>query len=324
MIEHVRIFSAVINLIVGTWVVIYVAQKRRAYDYPFLSPLIRHIVFYNLCIVVLLMGKYAELNLMERLPPQTLSILKNIAILCIVFFAFGMITSLLRIASELKGTAIAYIIKAWTVLGCTVLGAAILIKILLPQKSAAFTYLPVITGMAILNLLILDNSINLGLVRFTRRNRDHERARIIRAFGYFYFSRWALTVCLFLIMGLIFWWNIPEAPQPFMAFVILLYMNLVPFLWMRFYFLPYVQSMLKFVEDKAVLEPIFKKYGISKREQDILKLLVDGKSNKEIEEALFISYHTVKNHIYNLYQKLGVKNRYELVHFVTRYADNKS
>jgi DNA-binding NarL/FixJ family response regulator len=77
-------------------------------------------------------------------------------------------------------------------------------------------------------------------------------------------------------------------------------------------------TLSKFVDYTSILEPIFDKYNITKREQEILRLIIDGKNNKQIEETLFISYHTVKNHVYNLYQKLGVKNRYELIHFITR------
>ena len=38
--------------------------------------------------------------------------------------------------------------------------------------------------------------------------------------------------------------------------------------------------------------------------------------NKEIEDLLFISYNTVKNHIYNIYQKLGVNSRGQMIHSV--------
>jgi DNA-binding CsgD family transcriptional regulator len=47
-----------------------------------------------------------------------------------------------------------------------------------------------------------------------------------------------------------------------------------------------------------------------------MELILQGKSNKEIEDVLFISYNTVKNHIYNLYQKLGVKSRGQLINFI--------
>jgi DNA-binding CsgD family transcriptional regulator/tetratricopeptide (TPR) repeat protein len=55
------------------------------------------------------------------------------------------------------------------------------------------------------------------------------------------------------------------------------------------------------------------KYGVTAREDEIIRLLLEGKGNREITEALFISDHTVKNHIHNIYRKLGIKNRVQLV-----------
>lgn len=50
-------------------------------------------------------------------------------------------------------------------------------------------------------------------------------------------------------------------------------------------------------------------YSISAREMDVFQLIVDGFSNKEISEKLFISEHTVKNHITRILQKLQVSDR---------------
>lgn len=52
---------------------------------------------------------------------------------------------------------------------------------------------------------------------------------------------------------------------------------------------------------------------LSPREIEVLKALIDGLSNKEIGEKLFIAISTVKTHIINIYSKLGVKNRVEAV-----------
>lgn len=57
-------------------------------------------------------------------------------------------------------------------------------------------------------------------------------------------------------------------------------------------------------------------YGITAREGEIILRLIDGASNREIGEKLFISYKTVENHIYNIYQKTGVKNRIELFNLI--------
>lgn len=48
---------------------------------------------------------------------------------------------------------------------------------------------------------------------------------------------------------------------------------------------------------------------ISEREFSLLQLIYDGKTNKQIADALFISTNTVKKHINNTYLKLGVSSR---------------
>jgi LuxR family maltose regulon positive regulatory protein len=51
----------------------------------------------------------------------------------------------------------------------------------------------------------------------------------------------------------------------------------------------------------------------TKRELDILRLVVSGASNTEIADSLFVSGNTVKFHMKNLYSKLGAKNRVNLI-----------
>lgn len=48
---------------------------------------------------------------------------------------------------------------------------------------------------------------------------------------------------------------------------------------------------------------------LTEREKMVLKELVAGKSNPEIAERLFITVHTVKIHLENIYRKLNVCNR---------------
>ena len=57
---------------------------------------------------------------------------------------------------------------------------------------------------------------------------------------------------------------------------------------------------------------------LSKRETEILNLIGLGKSNLEIADELCISYKTVKNHVYNLFAKLGIHTRAEAIHFAIR------
>ena len=50
-------------------------------------------------------------------------------------------------------------------------------------------------------------------------------------------------------------------------------------------------------------------YSLSDREKEILALLVDGLSKKQIAENIFLSHHTVDSHIRNIYAKLEVHSR---------------
>jgi two-component system, NarL family, nitrate/nitrite response regulator NarL len=51
---------------------------------------------------------------------------------------------------------------------------------------------------------------------------------------------------------------------------------------------------------------------LSDREKEIVQLVAQGFRNKEIGEKLFISEQTVKNHLHNIFDKLGVSDRLEL------------
>ena len=53
--------------------------------------------------------------------------------------------------------------------------------------------------------------------------------------------------------------------------------------------------------------------NLTKREQQIIELVVQGKSNLVIAEELFVAESTVKTHIYRLYKKLNVRSRKEVI-----------
>lgn len=55
---------------------------------------------------------------------------------------------------------------------------------------------------------------------------------------------------------------------------------------------------------------------LSKREHEVVLLVAQGYRNKEIAERMFISEQTVKNHLHNVFDKLGVSDRLELALYV--------
>jgi DNA-binding NarL/FixJ family response regulator len=59
-------------------------------------------------------------------------------------------------------------------------------------------------------------------------------------------------------------------------------------------------------------------YALSDREIEILKLTVDGYGCKQIAEKIFLSSHTVKKHISNIYHKLHVSSKAQAIKIATK------
>ena len=59
--------------------------------------------------------------------------------------------------------------------------------------------------------------------------------------------------------------------------------------------------------NKEALDPL------TGREQEVLQLILSGKSNREIAESLHITENTVKTHVRNIYSKYAVRSRAELI-----------
>jgi DNA-binding CsgD family transcriptional regulator len=55
------------------------------------------------------------------------------------------------------------------------------------------------------------------------------------------------------------------------------------------------------------------RYGVTKRERQIVEKICLGKTNKQIAEELFISLQTVKDHTHRIYSKIGINSRLQLV-----------
>ncbi len=88
-------------------------------------------------------------------------------------------------------------------------------------------------------------------------------------------------------------------------------------------------SVLEDFEDKVVdilndyiyLKNNLTRYNdLTRREKEVLKLLSEGKSHKELADKLMISELTVKTHRQNIYRKLEVSNMIELIRFAYMFG----
>lgn len=62
-------------------------------------------------------------------------------------------------------------------------------------------------------------------------------------------------------------------------------------------------------------------FGITPREEEIVRLVGEGLSNQEIADRLHISFGTVRTHVYNIFQKTGAGSRVDLVRLVSGFRE---
>lgn len=103
--------------------------------------------------------------------------------------------------------------------------------------------------------------------------------------------------------------------------VILMYllMNIFPPVWHR------ISVLDEELESKSAFQMqtmarIKREYGLTPREEEVCQLLLEGLDNREIQETLHLSESTVKNYVYKIVKKLGIRNREDL----TRFFDEQS
>ncbi len=99
--------------------------------------------------------------------------------------------------------------------------------------------------------------------------------------------------------------------------------------------IPYLKAIMNddVQIDKPIAKQILKEFSgyeieeenkeidrLSTREKEILTLVANGLTNKEISQRLEISEHTVKNHLKNLFQKLHLNNRVQLAKYAYEHG----
>ena len=166
----------------------------------------------------------------------------------------------------------------------------------------------------------------------------HTAASVLNTLFYFYLSGFALfgiiktkprpeqpdklVMVVFLYLSLLFYvgkgvdtiWTAGRPPEDQAAVVRFFYGPLFIFLWGMLFLIFFVLVFTgKIKIDEGARFESFRRFGITEREMEIIQYIVDGDNNKEIGEKLFISARTVETHLYNIYRKMKVKNRIELI-----------
>lgn len=142
-----------------------------------------------------------------------------------------------------------------------------------------------------------------------RKIKDENKQKAIQNFAFLNLFVYCLGIILFLYSSQK--WTLAV----FYLFVFIS-ANIPPVLYWRAYLRKHFVAPVLQKVNALAMKKFLEEYGISKREEEVIQQLCEGKTNKEISEALFISLQTVKDHIYRIYQKTDIKNRVQLINLI--------
>jgi DNA-binding CsgD family transcriptional regulator len=192
-------------------------------------------------------------------------------------------------------------------------GAVILLANLSPFSDRQYALMSMVQAFAYAGIEAIVLAWGLArLFRGAKGEDDPTKRRAVRFFGLIWLVAYSLSLVFYL----------GSRRLGFSAvFAVLAFFgsNLVPLLYWRTFLRKHSvippfrnvpsQDLSRFLAD----------FKISKREEEVIRELCAGKSNKEIGQALFISLQTVKDHIYRVYQKTNVRNRVQLINLIQSY-----
>jgi DNA-binding CsgD family transcriptional regulator len=305
---HAGIFINIATLIIGALAVFYSYQTHKTYKYPFLRPYMVFLIFFNVSILADLAVNYFYTNLAAD--PNTSQYPLVIRIIGIFSYSFyiALTYTLIRVTQALQEKRVSSRVKLVFAVGIALVIVVYGAGLLLSPENAILNWLIIVDIFVMTTILILTYLFLIRLLLYSKKLQDPNKSKIINVFGIFYVSGYT-----FLFASAAF----QESIRFFIFLGVHLFFNLFPFFWIKQYLQKY-WSVSPLIMDKVNLGQIYDKHGISQRERDIAELLMQGKSNKEIADSLYIAPNTVKNHIHSLFQKLQVKSRLQLVNFFLR------
>ena len=313
--EHIKILTVLINIIIGTGIIVYIHYLNKFYSYKYLKFIALYVILYNILMLFFLFYKYINIvNFYKyRTKPDIFSIL-------IIIIGLLMNYVLIKAVFELRGKILTKRNRKLLNIIYIVL-IFISFMIILPQNIFGSDK-PKIIIITIFNIFIFLTELTVLIANYFIKydNEYRNNKKIGKWMSLLFLSRYLITGIL-LILLLIF---IPDLKSDliiikvFSAMLAYLTLNISVFIWLRYFFERYAKNILVF-DNRKECDQIVKKFNISKREREILELILEGKSNREMEKILFISYNTIKNHNYKIYQKMGIKNRYDLITLFTNY-----
>ena len=306
---HVLVALYVLGALVGIAAAMFVNHYRLVYGYPFFGPLVRFLLFSSLLMLVLVSTYYAAANLtLDRSGSTILASAWWLSNTVIGFVAFsGLLVSTLQVQRGFEGRTLTRGERTLLTLLIAGVGSCYAAGIGLKAAGMGSSWLNSSRNLYNLAVPVLMFAVLLAQFRRADRTAFVIPRRSVRTFLLLYAGACAATLALPTLLP----W-----PGLLVLAIVLPATQALPFVWITKSFLPDAGVVQTGVRGAEVLDALAERHNLTPREREIVRHVLKGSSNAEIGDALFISVGTVKNHVYSIYRKLGVRNRGQLFGYV--------
>lgn len=302
--QHLTVTLAILAFGAGIASLMFVNRLYKKHDFFYLKVFLRYMTVLNITVFLNLGLHYVLTNVFS--PPGghdwgMIVIVGNIAgfflFALLTFYYLVLVRSLLdrRTGRIEKNIIIAIIVSASLAYG---------FSLAVYSSSSNFSLFLTVHKIFVSLLSTVSLLASVRLFAEAKELHNRTRRRAIRVFSAVYIAFFCYQLFL---------WILPLYTWVMLSAFNLLLLNIIP--------IPFLASQLKEREKSVSDRPetrekiarFYDRFGLSAREKEIAELILEGKSNDEIKDELFISIFTVKRHITNIFMKLDIRSRSQLI-----------
>jgi len=305
----------IIALFIGFLTVYLAYRLNRTYRLSYLSSYLYFLIAFNVMGLLNHIGRYLGVSLLMDSPAETLLLVRYLFAFLAFPFVILSIYLFFAFANDLTGTKISTLFNRLYFISW---GILFLVLVLLGrnyfytrEENTLFVFFQAINILGIISFFLTPYYI----LYKTKLLSDAQQKRVAKSFSIIYLFCFGMASLLTSRL-------VPPYFVPYTALIMVFSffaVNLPPLIYLILYLKKYPVEDQRSTSQNSDFKDFFVVHKISKREQEIIQLMLDGMSSADIEKKLYISPHTVKNHIYNIYQKLGVKNRVQISNLVRNH-----
>lgn len=257
--------------------------------------------------VSFILAKYIEINIMHQdILKKDFSFLTLFLQISLIFLIIYF-KSFILIISNLIDVELERIVNIIFNLIIFLAIISLIINIIIPLEkfSKIIRFSQSIFGIS---LFVLEILILLAIPLFNFKLKNKKNKQVLKSFMILFLLKYIF------ILFLIVLYVTTDSPSfiEYFSYLILIFLYITPpYTWLLSNINHFSLNKTININNRILLE-LNSEFNLTSRELEIISLIMKGMGNKEIEDKLSISYSTVKNHLYNIYKKVGVTSRLEL------------